>query len=100
MSGKLLGLDGPAAGKSMNIIYHPDRDVELAWTRKTSPGFRDIWAMGGDMQACLAVRAEMLAAFPQRTVPDLCEMGIVCNHTGLLPDAETFHAPHARVRRC
>jgi len=98
---KLLGLDVLAAGKSSeyDFIYHPDRDV-VSWRghEKHLPGFRDIWAMGGDMQACLAARAEMLAGFPQRTVPDLCEMGIVCNHTGLLPDAETFHAPHARVR--
>ena len=24
-------------------------------------------------------------------------MGIVCNHTGLMPAAAAFHAPHARV---
>jgi predicted homoserine dehydrogenase-like protein len=31
------------------------------------------------------------------TVPDLCEMGIVANHTGLMPDCEALHAPLART---
>jgi predicted homoserine dehydrogenase-like protein len=30
-------------------------------------------------------------------VPDLCEMGIVANHTGLLPDRASLHAPIART---
>src|SRR5690606_32963065 len=29
--------------------------------------------------------------------PDLCEMGIVANHTGLLPDRPGLHAPIART---
>ena len=49
---KLLGLDILAAGKSSeyDFIYHPDKDV-VSWRghEKHLPGFRDIWAMGGDM---------------------------------------------------
>ena len=45
----------------------------------------------------VAARSEMLQLFPQRTVPDLCEMGVVCKHTDLLSNNATFHAPHART---
>ncbi|HEU4646976.1 MAG TPA: homoserine dehydrogenase [Burkholderiales bacterium] len=34
---------------------------------------------------------------PQRTPPDLCELGIVANATGLLPDTPRLHAPIART---
>ena len=96
----LLGLDILAAGKSSeyDFIYYPERDI-VSWRghEKHLPDFKDAWAMGDDIQAKLEMRARLLDGFPQRTVPDLCEMGIVCNHTGLLPDVADFHAPHARV---
>ena len=31
-------------------------------------------------------RSEMPWAFLQRTVPDLCEITVVCNYSDLLPD--------------
>lgn len=34
---------------------------------------------------------------PQRTPPDLCEMGIVANATGFKPDTPRLHAPIART---
>jgi predicted homoserine dehydrogenase-like protein len=34
---------------------------------------------------------------PQRTVPDNCEMALVANATGLLPDRPDFHAPLTRA---
>lgn len=96
----LLGLEVLAAGKSSeyDFIYHPERDM-VSWRgqEKHVPAFNEVWAMGSDPAATLARRAQLLAAFPQRTVPDLCEMGVVCNHTGLMPDRPEFHAPHARV---
>ena len=97
---RLLGLEILAAGKSSeyDFIYHPERDV-VSWRghEKQLPEFREAWSMGDDIQATLEMRARLLDGFPQRTVPDLCEMGIVCNHTGLRPDISGFHAPHARV---
>ena len=45
--------------------------------------------------ALLAGRAQL--PFPRTTVPDLCEMGIVANHTGLMPDRPELHAPIART---
>ena len=97
---KLLGLEVLAAGKSSeyDFIYHPDRE-SVSWRgqEKHLPAFKELWAMGSSPAITLAQRAQLLADFPQRTVPDLCEMGVVCNHTGLLPDRAEFHAPHARV---
>ncbi|MGB1182633.1 MAG: hypothetical protein ACPG4I_04380, partial [Candidatus Puniceispirillaceae bacterium] len=96
----MLGLEVLAAGKSSeyDFIYHPERDM-VSWRgqEKHVPAFKEVWAMGSDPAATLARRGQLLADFPQRTVPDLCEMGVVCNHTGLLPDMAEFHAPHARV---
>jgi predicted homoserine dehydrogenase-like protein len=45
----------------------------------------------------VAGRAEALAGLPQRTVPDACEMALVANATGIMPDEEVFHAPLART---
>ena len=50
-----------------------------------------------EVKETVEARSEMLWAFTQRTVPDLCEMGIVCNHSDLLLDFPTFHAPQART---
>lgn len=42
-------------------------------------------------------RGEMLRVFLQRTVPDLCEMSVVCTHTCLMRGNPFFPAPHART---
>jgi predicted homoserine dehydrogenase-like protein len=42
-------------------------------------------------------RRDLLADLPQRAVPDLCEMGIVANATGMKPDTPSFHAAIARI---
>ena len=38
-----------------------------------------------------------IAGFPQRAVPDLCELMVVANATGLQPDRLDLHAPLARI---
>ena len=96
---KLLGLDVLAAGKSSeyDFIYHPDRDV-VSWRghEKHLPGFRDIWAMGGDMQACRPSVQKCWQLF--RNAPYLIYVKwAVCNHR-VVARCRNFHAPHARVR--
>src|SRR5206468_693684 len=44
----------------------------------------------------LARRAEAIR-LPTHAVPDLCEMGVVSNATGLMPDTAKFHAPILRA---
>ena len=98
---RLLGLNVVAAGKSSEDDFVYDRIHGTAFWRGeevTLPDFADVWVMPErGVKETVEARSEMLWAFPQRTVPDLCEMGVVCNHSDLLPDCPTFHAPHART---
>ena len=45
----------------------------------------------------LAARHAAISGFPQRAVPDLCELMVVANATGLQPDRLDLHAPLARI---
>ena len=95
-----LGMNVLGAGKSSeyDFVFHLD-DNQVSWCGRTEqiPNLSDIWEISGSVTATVQRREAALSAFPKRTVPDLCEMGIVCNHTGLMPAVATFHAPHARV---
>ena len=69
------------------------------WLEQAGRGAGDrraLGAAGDDRPRALAARATALAALPQRTVPDCCEMALVANATGAdaRPD---FHAPLART---
>jgi predicted homoserine dehydrogenase-like protein len=96
---RLLGLPIVAAGKASesDFVYDPEAGTVTAWDRSVpAPGYADAFAMvGGDPQGRVTTRN--LEAFPNSTVPDLCEMGIVANHTGLVPDRPELHAPIART---
>ena len=98
---KLLGLEVVSAGKSSEYDFIYDRvHGTVSWRGEAIavPDFADVWLMPElRVTETVDVRSEMLRMFPQRTVPDLCEMGVVCNHTGLRPDNPSFHAPHART---
>ena len=98
---RLLGLEVISAGKSSEYDFIYDRiHGTVSWRGEAIavPDFADVWLMPErGVAETVEARREMLRLFPQRTVPDLCEMGVVCNHSGLLPDSPTFHAPHART---
>ncbi len=95
-----LGMNVVGAGKSSeyDFVFNLDEN-EVSWRGRTElvPNLPEIWELSGAVEATVQRREAALSAFPKRTVPDLCEMGIVCNHTGLMPAAAAFHAPHARV---
>lgn len=62
------------------------------------PDMASHWAAGGRTMAELAAaRSRTCAAFAQRAVPDLCELLVVANATGLTPDCAQLHAPIARI---
>jgi predicted homoserine dehydrogenase-like protein len=97
---RLLGLPVIAAGKSSesDFVWTPATNEVKAWGQTVVskevgqnfiPNDHHSW---GDV---LANRASV--PFDLTTVPDLCEMGIVANHTGLLPDCVSLHAPMART---
>ena len=95
-----LGMTVIGAGKSSEYDFVFDLEKnQVGWRNRTEQisDLSQIWHLDGSVKDSLARRETMLSVFPKRTVPDLCEMGIVANHTGLLPDLAAFHAPHARV---
>lgn len=98
---RTLGLPIVAAGKSSeyDFVFDPATGV-TRWLSESvaAPQLAEHWHLGkGEAAATMAARAKALAALPQRTVPDACEMSLVTNATGLMPDAEMFHAPMART---
>lgn len=98
---RTLGLEVVAAGKSSeyDFVYDPASGT-VSWQdqRIEVPGFESLWHLSSsDPAVTIAERAKALALLPQRTVPDLCEMGLVVNASKLMPDTPTFHVPIART---
>jgi predicted homoserine dehydrogenase-like protein len=98
---RALGMEIVAAGKSSEYDFVFDPQTQTVASRDKAvcvPDFGDLWRMGERPAAdVVAARSTLLASLPQRAVPDLCEMGIVANATGLKPDNARFHAPVART---
>lgn len=97
---RTLGLPIMAAGKSSEYDYVYDPLTHrVTWTDRstTAPDIASLWALGPDARRTIDKRAAALANLPQRTVPDNCEMALVANATGLMPDRPDFHAPLART---
>jgi predicted homoserine dehydrogenase-like protein len=94
-----LGLPVICAGKASesDFVWDPSTGTVAAWGRSVAaPEYREAFDGAGLSQdQVLARRAR--TPFPRTTVPDLCEMGIVANHTGLMPDRPELHAPVART---
>jgi predicted homoserine dehydrogenase-like protein len=97
---RTLGLPIICAGKSSEYDYVYDPAThEVTWTteRVSAPDIARLWALGEDRAGMIAARSKALAALPQRTVPDYCEMALVANATGLVPDRPDFHTPLTRA---
>ncbi len=99
---RVLGLEILCAGKTSEYDFVYDRAVGKVTSldRATdAAGFDPLWSRGDrDIRSLIDGRAAALTAIPQHTVPDLVEMGIVANATGLVPDVPAFHAPIARTQ--
>ncbi len=99
--GRVLGMKIICAGKSSEYDFVYDsaaKTVTSLSNTVSTPDFDSLWHMGDRTAREMAARrSEMLAALPQHAVPDLTEMGIVCNATGMKPSCETFHAPVSRT---
>jgi len=97
---QVLGLDIVAAGKASeyDFVFDPvSGRIESNGRALDVPALIPHWAMGDrEGGELVAARAAAIVMFPQRAVPDLCELGIVANATGLAPDRADFHAPLAR----
>ena len=98
---RVLGLEILCAGKTSeyDFVYDPATKRVTSLDRVADGRAVDaLWEFGErDVRAVVKERAEALTAIPQHTVPDLVEMGLVANATGLAPDVPAFHAPIART---
>jgi len=96
-----LGFDIVAAGKSSEYDFVFDEGSgALSCNGRTSalPGLAEHLALGAkDAADVVRDRARVCAALPQRAVPDLCELLVVANSTGFVPDRTDLHAPIARI---
>lgn len=93
---RMLGMPVVCAGKSSesDFVWDVQAGTVSAWGRsEPAAGYANAFARAD--AAGLSTRHAI--AFARTTVPDLCEMGIVANHTGLLPDCASLHAPIART---
>lgn len=98
---RTLGLEIVCAGKAseFDFIYDPEREAVTAiGITIPIPGMRELWSVPAvALSACIAARRDRLTAWPHRTVPDLCELALIANATGLKPDVPGLHAPVART---
>ncbi|MEO8281732.1 MAG: homoserine dehydrogenase, partial [Ideonella sp.] len=96
-----LGLQVIAAGKSSeyDFVFDAARsEISSNGIAVPVPGFASLWELGGrDIAALARERSSACAALPQRAVPDLCELLVVANSTGLTVDHQSLHAPIARI---
>ncbi|MDA0226263.1 MAG: flagellar biosynthesis protein FlgA [Proteobacteria bacterium] len=98
---RALGLEVVCGGKASeyDFVFDPARGTLAALGQTFEvPDLAAHWsgAAAGTL-ARVAARAGWLAHLPHRTAPDLCELGIVANATGLKPDVPRLHAPIART---
>lgn len=96
-----LGFTVVAAGKSSEYDFVFDEASGTLESNRQStqaPRLARHWDIGDRSPAdVVQARAEIAAALPQRTVPDLCELLIVANSTGTMPDRPDLHAPISRI---
>lgn len=98
---EVLGFDLIAAGKSSEYDFVFDASTGHLESNENSARCSALaahWTLGSRaVDDIVAARREVTAAFPQRAVPDLCELLVVANATGLQPDRPDLHAPIARI---
>jgi predicted homoserine dehydrogenase-like protein len=98
---RVLGLEILCAGKTSEYDFVYDAATKRVTSLDREADGRAVDALwefaARDIRSIVQARGEALAAIPQHTVPDLVEMGLVANATGLAPDVPAFHAPIART---
>lgn len=101
--GRALGLKIVSAGKASeyDFLYDHDTKILTCEGQKQSfpcPDMSHQWNFGDrKAQDVIDARAAMLSTLSFRSIPDLCEMVVVANATGMQPDKPTFNAPAARI---
>jgi predicted homoserine dehydrogenase-like protein len=98
---QVLGLEIVSAGKSSEYDFVFDAAEGCIHSNGVSvavPGFDALWDLSTrNVGELVRARSEACSQLPQRAVPDLCELQVVANSTGLVPDRPALHAPIARI---
>lgn len=98
---EVMGFDIVAAGKSSeyDFVFDPSlRQVSSNGRIGKDIDLTPHWDLERHaVSDILGARHAAIADFPQRAVPDLCELLVVANATGLRPDRMDLHAPLARI---
>jgi predicted homoserine dehydrogenase-like protein len=97
-----LGFDILCAGKSSEydlVFDAPSGLVTSNGQQALLPDLTQWWSPAGRAirDVCIGRASILGRTFPLKAVPDLCEMTLVANACGLVPDVPPFHAPVARV---
>jgi predicted homoserine dehydrogenase-like protein len=96
----IVGLDVVAAGKSCEYDFVLDARrgvVTSNGVEVPAPRLGACWTFEGAADALVAARAAAIPGLVRQTVPDLAELTVVANATGLKPDAPSLHAPILRT---
>ncbi|MCF3932356.1 flagellar biosynthesis protein FlgA [Acuticoccus sp. M5D2P5] len=99
---RALGFEIACAGKASehDFVWNPETGMVRGegGLDISAPAPAEIWDGGGrPFPELIAWRSSVLAAIPQRTPPDYCEMCLVSNASGLTPDRPQMHAAVARM---
>lgn len=96
-----LGFDIVAAGKSSEYDFVFDEQTGTLACNGTVHALpelaRHLVLADKDALEATSMRSRICAGLPQRAVPDLCELLVVANSTGFVPDRSDLHAPIARI---
>lgn len=97
---RLIGLDIVAAGKSCeyDFVFDARRGALVSnGVEVPAPRLAARWALDGPVGPIVAERWAAVAGLTRQTVPDLAELTVVANATGLRPDVPALHAPLLRT---
>ncbi|MEK1889827.1 MAG: flagellar biosynthesis protein FlgA [Phyllobacterium sp.] len=98
---EVLGFDIVCAGKSSEYDFVFDPKTNTLSSNGVAlevPGFAEHLNLGDrDVAEIVAARARAATNFPQRAVPDLCELAVVSHSVALQPDRADLHCPIARI---
>lgn len=99
---QVLGLEILAAGKSSEYDFVLDPEISTVTCNGRGVALPEMAAtLSGDdanLRDRVARRNVIASMFDQRLPADLCELSIVANATGFLPDRPDLHAPLARIQ--
>ena len=95
-----IGLDVVCGGKSRDsrneeFVYDQSNRTVSCGAKTVTLREKDLWILNpippGQTKYFVQSRREILGELPQTAFPDMAEMAIVSNSTGLMPDIESLH---------